>query len=292
MIANGCLKVDGDRVARRETVGKGLVEQLLQMVPLPVEGRRPLAFSLCAHRHSPLLTQQDLLFRRSVDLISVGLALLRRNVGKKGARIVRRRYCVGPTIARSADDMSIQQENRTIREAVGVFHSAEQLQAAIDELLQSGFHRAELSLLASERAVDQKLSHRYRKVSTLADDPVIPRAAYVSPEAIGGAEGGLIGVLMYVGAVAAAGAIVASGGTLTAAILGAALTGGAGGLIGSLLARWVGESHGRHLQEQVDRGGLLLWVRTWDNGDEQRATRILESHSGTHVHIHALPAVI
>jgi hypothetical protein len=292
MFANGRLKVDGDQVARREAVGKGLVEQLLQMVAIPPDGRRPLAFCLCAHRHSPLLTQQDLPFQRSVDLISMALALLRRNVGKKGARIVRRRYCVGPTIAWSADDMSIQQKNRTIREAVGVFHSAEQLQAAIDELLQSGFHRAELSLLASERAVDQKLSHRYRKVSTLADDPVIPRAAYISPEAIGGAEGGLIGVLMYVGAVAAAGAIVASGGTLTTAILGAALTGGAGGLIGSLLARWVGESHGRHLQDQVDRGGLLLWVRTWDNGDEQRATRILESHSGTHVHIHALPAVI
>jgi hypothetical protein len=133
--------------------------------------------------------------------------------------------------------MPTTQKSRTVREAVGVFHSAEELQAAIDELLRSGFHRAELSLLASEDAVDQKLGHRYRKVSSLADDPIIPRAAYVSPEAIGGAEGGLIGVLMYVGAVAAAGAIVASGGTLTAAILGAALTGGAGGLIGSLLAR-------------------------------------------------------
>jgi hypothetical protein len=184
------------------------------------------------------------------------------------------------------------QKSRTVREAVGVFHSAEKLQAAIDELLQSGFHRAELSLLASEYAVDQKLGHRYRKVSSLADDPVVPRAAYVSPEAIGGAEGGLIGVLMYVGAVAAAGAIVASGGTLTAAILGAALTGGAGGLVGSLLARWVGEEHGRHLQGQVDRGGLLLWVRTWDAGDEERAMRILKSHSGDQVHVHALPAVV
>ena len=174
----------------------------------------------------------------------------------------------------------------------GVFHNAEELQAAIDELLQSGFHGAELSLLASEHAVDQKLGHRYRKVNSLADDPIIPRAAYVSPEAIGGAEGGLIGVLMYVGAVAAAGAIVASGGTLTAAILGAALTGGAGGLVGSLLARWVGEEHGRHLQGQVDRGGLLLWVRTWDAGDEERAMRILKSHSGDQVHVHALPAVV
>jgi hypothetical protein len=97
MFANGRLKVDGDRVARREAVGKGLVEQLLQMVAIPPDGRRPLAFCLCAHRHSPLLTQQDLPFQRSVDLISMALALLRRNVGKKGARIVRRRYCVGLT---------------------------------------------------------------------------------------------------------------------------------------------------------------------------------------------------
>ena len=123
--------------------------------------------------------------------------------------------------------MPIKQKSRTVREAVGVFHRSEELQAAIDELLQSGFHRAELSLLASEHAVDQKLGHRYRKVSSLEDDPVIPRAAYVSQEAIGGAEGGLIGILLYIGAVAAAGAVVASGGTLTAAIIGATLSGGA-----------------------------------------------------------------
>jgi hypothetical protein len=188
--------------------------------------------------------------------------------------------------------MSPRQKIRTVREAVGVFHRAEKLQAAIDELLGSGFHRAELSMLASTQAVDEKLGHRYLKVSSLEDDPVIPRAAYVSPEAVGGAEGGLIGILMYVGAVAAAGAIVASGGTLTAAILGATLSGGAGGVIGALMAQWVGESHGRHLQEQVDRGGLLLWVRTWDADDEERAMRILRKHSGEHVHVHALPALV
>jgi hypothetical protein len=187
--------------------------------------------------------------------------------------------------------MSIRHRKQTVREAVGVFHQPENLQAAIDELLQSGFHRAELSLLASDHAVSQKLGHRYRKVSSLEDDPVIPRAAYVSPEAIAGAEGGLIGVLMYVGAIAAAGAVVASGGTLTAAIVGAALSGGVGGMIGSLLAGWLGEEHGRALQDQVDRGGLLLWVRTWDAADEERAVRILKAHSGDHVHVHALPAM-
>ena len=94
---------------------------------------------------------------------------------------------------------------RTVREAVGVFHRPEDLQAAIDQLLESGFHRSALSLLASERAVEAKLRHRYRKVGPLADNPAVPRVAYLSPEAIGDAEGGLIGVLMYIGAVAAAG---------------------------------------------------------------------------------------
>ena len=101
-----------------------------------------------------------------------------------------------------------------IREAVGIFHRNENLQGAIDELLGSGFHRAELSLLASESTVQEKLGHRYEKASVLADDPTVPRSAYVSTEAIGGAEGGLIGGLVYVGAVVAAGAVVASGGTL------------------------------------------------------------------------------
>ncbi|WP_300779419.1 hypothetical protein [Enhydrobacter sp.] len=179
-----------------------------------------------------------------------------------------------------------------VREAVGIFKDADTLQAAIDELLQSGFHRAELSLLASEQAVEEKLGHRYRKVSSLADDRTIPRAAYVSPEAIGGAEGALIGVLSYVGAVAAAGAIVASGGTLTAIIVGAALTGGAGGLIGSVLAKWVGEDHAHHLQQHLDHGGLLLWVHARTQANEERAISILKKHSGEQVHIHALPEAV
>jgi hypothetical protein len=187
--------------------------------------------------------------------------------------------------------MLVAQEARTVREAVGVFNRSEDLQGAIDELLSSGFDRAELSLLASEHAVEEKLGHRYEKVGALAEDPTVPRAAYVSTEAIGGAEGGLIGGLMYVGAAAAAGAVVVSGGTLAAGIIAAVLAGGAGGLIGSILAKWVGDHHAHYLQEQMDRGGLLLWVRTWDAEDEKRAVEILRKHSGGDVHVHALPAV-
>jgi hypothetical protein len=85
---------------------------------------------------------------------------------------------------------------------------------------------------------------------------------------------------MYVGAVAAAGAIVASGGTIAAAIAAAALAGGAGGLIGTFMAKLVGDHHAQYLQRQLDRGGLLLWVRTWNAEDERRAVEILRSYSG------------
>jgi Na+/glutamate symporter len=97
---------------------------------------------------------------------------------------------------------------------------------------------------------------------------------------------------MYVGAMAGAGAIVASGGTLAAAIAAAALAGGTGGFIGSILARWVGDRHAHNLQEQMDHGGLLLWVRTRHAEDEKRAMEILKKHSGHDVHIHALPTAV
>ena len=180
-------------------------------------------------------------------------------------------------------------EFKTIREAVGVFDNPEAFQEAIDKLMSSGFDRAELSLLASEQTVDEKLSHHYEKVKELEDNPKIPRAAYVSTESIGDAQGGLVGGLMYVGATAAAGAIVITGGTLAAAIAAAAVAGGAGGLIGSILAKWVGHRQAQYLQEQLNHGGLLLWVRTWDAGDEKRAVEILAKHSGRDVHVHALP---
>lgn len=186
--------------------------------------------------------------------------------------------------------MPSEQEVATIREAIGVFSRSDDLQDAIDELLSSGFNRADLSLLAGEQAVEEKLGHWYEKVGGLADDPTIPRTAYVSTQAIGDAQGGLIGGLMLVGAMAAAGAVVASGGTLAATIAATAAVGGAGGLVGSILAKWIGDHHAHYLQEQLDRGGLLLWVRTWNAEDERLAVEILRKHSGGDVHVHALPA--
>jgi hypothetical protein len=131
--------------------------------------------------------------------------------------------------------MPAANETEAIREAVGRFEPADALQDAIDALMSSGFDRAELSLLAAEHVVEEKLGHRYRKVAELEDDPKAARCSYVSTES-------------------------------------------------------VGAHHAHHLQEQLEHGGMLLWVRTWDAADEQRAVEILKKHSGRDVHIHDIAA--
>jgi hypothetical protein len=154
--------------------------------------------------------------------------------------------------------------------------------------LSSGFHRAELSLLAGEDTLNEKLGRNFANVRDLEDDPTAPRSAYISPEAIGDAQGGIVAALMYAGATAAAGAMFVSGGTILGALVVAAVVGGAGSVVGALLAKWLGDHHGRYLQTQIDHGGLLLWVQTKDTEAQDRALDILRRHSSQDVHIHTL----
>jgi hypothetical protein len=180
-------------------------------------------------------------------------------------------------------------EAQQVREAVAAFTKAEDLEAAIDELLVSGFSRAELSLLASTDTVRKALAHSFLSTRDLEDDAEVPVTAYVARESVGDAEGAVIGGLMYVGAFLGLGPIVASGGTVGAAILAAVLGGGGGTALGSVLARFINTSHAEHLEQQLERGGILLWVRTRDTEHEERARKILAGHSGMDVHVHGVP---
>ena len=83
--------------------------------------------------------------------------------------------------------MPEEEKTNTVREAVGAFSTPETLQEAIDELMSSGFDRADLSMLAAETTVDEKLGHKYKKIVELEDDPIVPRCCYVSTESIGDA---------------------------------------------------------------------------------------------------------
>jgi hypothetical protein len=172
-------------------------------------------------------------------------------------------------------------------EAVAVFHDVSELDAAVEELRAAGFAKDDISLLATEDAVEEKLGQRYERVEELEDEPDAPRVAYRTRTSLGESEDRLIGSLTYLPAVVAAGTVVASAGVVAAAVTGTAI---AGALIGTVLAHWLDKSHAEHLQEQLDRGGLLLWVRTPDEDAQRRALEVLTRHSAHDVHIHQLPA--
>jgi hypothetical protein len=188
-----------------------------------------------------------------------------------------------------ARETAMSEKYEGVREAVAVFDTEAALQGAIDELLIAGFGQADVSLLANEAAVTEKLGGSYRKVSELEDELGVPSAAYVSPEAIGDAEGAVIGALMYVGAGILMGPIALAGGGITSILGGAVIGGGVGGAIGTVLAMAIGIEHATHIEEQLDHGGLLLWVRIWDLDHQVRALEILTRHSGRDVHVHEFP---
>ena len=78
-------------------------------------------------------------------------------------------------------------------EAVGIFHTAEDLQAAVDDLLSQGFNRMDLSILASERAIEDKLHQAYVPARELEDRVEVPTTAFVSTESVGDAMGAVAG---------------------------------------------------------------------------------------------------
>lgn len=180
-------------------------------------------------------------------------------------------------------------EIQTVDEAVGVFHSADDLQAAMDELQSSGFMRQELSILADEKTVEEKLGHRYKRVREAEDDKDSPRTVFIQNETIGEAEGSLIGLPLYLAATTAAAVTVATGGTALTAALAAMAAGATGAGVGAVFAHIVAKHHADFIQEQLDLGGILLWVNLGRPEMSEKAVTILKKHSAHDVHVHRIP---
>ncbi len=177
----------------------------------------------------------------------------------------------------------------TVHEAVGIFRNADDLQAALDDLQSNGFMRQELSILADEKTIEEKLGHVYKRVQDVEDDPKAPRTIFIPNETIGEAEGSVIGLPLYIAATTAAGIVAASGGTLFSSIIATAAAGAVGASIGSVFAFLIGKHHADFIQRQIDHGGLLLWVHLRAPDREERAMEILRKHSAYDVHIHEIP---
>jgi len=173
-----------------------------------------------------------------------------------------------------------------IPEAVGVFDTAEDLKAAFHDLRLVGFRLDEISLLARQEVLEEKLGKAYWRASDLEDDPSAPRASFVSEEAIGELEGAIAGGFFFAGSYIAMTALLTPASTVAASIAAIAIGGGPAAVIGTLLARRAGQRHREYYANQIRHGGILMWVRVPDEEKRDLAIRILEGHSGRDVHVH------
>ena len=83
------------------------------------------------------------------------------------------------------------------------------------------------------------------------------------------------------------GAALSAGAVAFPAVIGAAIIGGlSGGALGGILTNLLGDRNTKHIEEQIDRGGLLLWVRTPDREREDLAVQILRNNKALEVHAH------
>lgn len=182
--------------------------------------------------------------------------------------------------ANNPADAEIDPRDVPVREAVGIFDDQASMQAAIDELMLSGFDRFELGLL------DPAEADPARSPQSLADDPNVKRVPYTAPESVGNAQGGLVAGFALLPAMGTAAATAGAGAAIAATVAATAATGGVGALVGGAIAYAMTRKRSDNVADQEHQGGLLLWVRARSPEHERRALEILANHAAHHVHSH------
>ncbi|HEX6174957.1 MAG TPA: YsnF/AvaK domain-containing protein [Candidatus Binatia bacterium] len=166
---------------------------------------------------------------------------------------------------------------------VGLFDSRSEAHATVQQLVNSGFDREDISLVSQD--TDRQPNDGKTHPGISGSDLSIPKddtSGALKGAGIGAALGGIGGLLAgiaglaipVIGPIVAAGPIAAA---LTAALGGAGVGAATGGLIGALTDMGVPEDEAKHYQDQVGRGKTLVIVRVSDDASADRAADILES---------------
>lgn len=177
-----------------------------------------------------------------------------------------------------------------LREAVALFSTEDDLQAAVDDLECHGFSNAAVSRPCAIDEIERAVNHPVSSVQDLEDDAAVPREAYIDKDSRTSGMMVMIVVPVYILLLAGAGIAAGHGLETWQAIVltvGLGLIGMVGG--GYYAMRMARRSKDR-LREEQARGGLLLWVRTGSRTQEDRALEILRRHAGRDVHLHG-PAI-
>lgn len=185
--------------------------------------------------------------------------------------------------------MTTDAQTENVHEVVATFFDAPKLEKAVSDLIEAGFPEAQISMVAGEHTVGNTLGAHYRKAEEEHQEPGAPKTAFVAKESVGDAVHGLFGGFFFTGASVAAGAVVATAGALGSPIIAGLAAAAAVGGVGAVALNQIGKSEAEYLQEEIDRGHLLLFVRILDRNQEATATEIVQRHSGFEPHVIKVP---
>lgn len=162
---------------------------------------------------------------------------------------------------------------------VGLYDELAQAREVVQELVDAGFDRNRISLVAnaSEREYERFFDREGRYRTDLEVGP--ERTDAGEGAGIGAIIGGLGGVLMGFGLLAIPGVGPAlAAGPILAGILGAGAGAVVGGLVGALVRSGVPEEAAGHYAEAVRRGGSLVSIVT-DESRVSEAEMIMNRHN-------------
>jgi hypothetical protein len=155
--------------------------------------------------------------------------------------------------------------NLAARSVVGVFDRFEDADAAMHELLRAGYGADHISVVRGPAGTPPAVSASDTKAS----------AGTATGAAVGAVIGGAIGLtalaLTGVGAVLAAGPILA-------ALAGVVAGGAVGALVGSLVGLGVPTERAQQYEAAVRAGGILVAVRAADEAAADQAATLLREH--------------
>ena len=177
---------------------------------------------------------------------------------------------------------------------VGLYDNMEDAEKAITDLVQAGFDRSDISLMAADQWTDESGATVHggttngdadsATIGAMAATDVAATngeqmASDVTTGAVtGGVVGGLTGVLLGLGVLAIPGfGPVLAAGPLVAGLAGAGIGAAVGGLVGALVSWGVPADEAELYAESVRRGSILVGVKTEDERAQQ-AVNVMNNH--------------
>ncbi len=156
------------------------------------------------------------------------------------------------------------------RTVVALFDDVSTAQRALEDLLNNGFERSDISLVRTNQDTGAA-------AGSTTTDTVASGAA--TGAGVGAALGGIAGLVIGLGvlAIPGIGPVIAAG-PLATTLAGAGIGAATGGIIGALTDVGIPETEAGYYMEGIRRGGTLLTVHARDNQVNQ-ATHILNQYS-------------